>query len=102
MYSARRLVRRVTGTGREPQEERLLGCGRAQILQEQDRLVGEVLGEVVPLLRRARRLDGMVVVDEVGVELVGLAAHEAVVALEAATERPAIARAAHRHLARRA
>ena len=63
-----------------------------------DGLVGQVLGEVVALLRRARRLDVVVVVDELGVVLVGLAAHEAVEALEAAAERPLVPRAAHRHL----
>ena len=64
-----------------------------------DGLVDQVLGEVVALLGRARRLDVVVVVDEVGVVLVGLAAHEPVEALEATAERPAVARAAHRHLA---
>ena len=97
----RRLVRRVARAGREPEEERLVGRGGAQVLHEQDRLVGQVLGEVVALLRRARRLDEVVVVHELGVVLVGLAAHEPVEALEAAAERPLVARAAHRHLRRR-
>ena len=88
--------------GREPEEERLVGRGGAQVLHEEDRLVGQVLGEVVALLRRARRLDEVVVVHELRVVLVGLAAHEPVEALEAATERPLVPRAAHRHLRRRA
>ena len=55
-----------------------------------DRLVGEIFGEVIALFRRLRRLDLVVVVDEVGVVLVRVAAEEAVVALEAAAERPAV------------
>ena len=76
----------------------LSGWDGAEVLEEQRRLVGQVLGEVVPLLRRRRRLDVVVVVDELGVVLVGLAAHEPVEALEPAPERPLVARAAHRHL----
>ena len=40
--------------------------------------------QVVAVLGRGRRRDGMVVVDEVGIPLVGLAAHEAVEPLEPA------------------
>ncbi len=46
-------------------------------------MVDHVVGEVVALLRRARRIDLMIVVNELGVVLVGLAAHESVEALEA-------------------
>ncbi len=92
------LVRRVARARCEPEEERLVRRGGTEILEEQDRLVGEILREVVAVLRCARRRDVMVVVDEVGMELIGLAAHEAVVPLEPAPERPAIAWAAHRHL----
>src|SRR5262249_37568274 len=47
-------------------------------------------GEVIALLRRLRRIDRMVVVVELGDELVGLALDEAIVAVEAAAERPLI------------
>ena len=60
------------------------GATCVRVRDELDRVVGQVLGEVVALLGRARRLDRVVVVDEVGVALVGLAAEEAVEALEAA------------------
>ena len=53
-------------------------------------LVDEVGGEVVALLGRRRRLDLMVVVDQIGVPLAGVAAEEPVEALEAAAERPAV------------
>ncbi len=96
-----RLVRRVARAGREPQEERLGRRCRAQVLQEQLRLVREVFGEVVPLLGRAWWQDRMVVVDEVGSVLVGLAAHEPVVALEPPAEWPSVLRTPRRHLGRR-
>ena len=49
----RRVVRRVAGARRVVEEERLLRRDRLGVLDELDRLVGEVLGEVVALLRRA-------------------------------------------------
>ncbi len=49
-------------------------------------------------LRRLRRVDLVVVVHKVGMELVGLAGEEAVEALEAAAERPPVAGRAHRHV----
>ena len=52
------------------------------------RLVGDVHGEVVALLRRRRLFDRVVVVDDLGVPLVRLGAEEAVEALEPATARP--------------
>jgi hypothetical protein len=57
----------------------LLGVG-----DELHRSVGEVLGQVVALLRGLRRLDLVVVVDEVRIPLACVAAEEAVEALEAA------------------
>ena len=92
------LVRGVTGARGEPQEERFGRGSGAEVAQEQDRLVGQVLGEVVALLGRSRGSDGVVVVHQVGPVLVGLPSHEAVVPLEAPTERPLVAGAPHRHL----
>ncbi len=84
----RRLVRRVARAGAEVEEERLLGVDGPQVVDALDRVVGEVLGEVVAVLVGAGWLDEVVVVHEVGCELVGLAVEEAVEALEAAPERP--------------
>ena len=61
-------------------------------------LVREVFGEVVALFGCARRVDLVVVGDEVGVVLVGVAAEEAVEALEAAAEGPAVAAGGHVHV----
>ena len=77
------LVRRVVGAGGEVQEERFVGRDLFQIRDELDRLVRQIGGEVVALLRRLRRLDLVVVEDQVRVVLVGVAAEEPVVAVEA-------------------
>ena len=69
----RDLMRRVACAGCEVEEERPLGRSGTEVLQVGDRVVGEILGEVVALLRRARRIDLMVVVHEIGVILIGLA-----------------------------
>jgi hypothetical protein len=66
-------MRRVLGTGRELQEEGLARRERLGVLDELDGAVHQVLGQVVPLLRRPRRLDLVVVVDEVGVVLARVA-----------------------------
>ena len=49
----RRVVRRVARARRVVEEERLLGRDRLRVLDELERLVGDVLGEVVALLGRA-------------------------------------------------
>ena len=84
------LVRRVVGAGGEVQEERLVRRDLLEVGDELDGLVGQIDGQVIALLGRLRRLDLVVVVDQVGIVLVGVAAEEAVVALEAAAERPAV------------
>ena len=86
----RHVVRRVVGAGGEVQEEGLVRRDLLGVGDELDGLVGQVDREVIALFRRLRRLDLMVVVDEVGIVLVGVAAEEAVVAVEAAAERPAV------------
>ena len=78
----RDVVRRMGGAGRVVQEERLVRRDRLGVLDELQRLVGEVLGQVVALLRRLRLVDRVIVVDQVRVPLVGLGAQEPVPALE--------------------
>ena len=55
-----------------------------------DRLVDQIVGEVIAFLGRLRRLDLMVVVDQLRIILVRVAAEEAVEAVEAASQRPAV------------
>src|SRR5262245_24018020 len=58
-----------------------------------DRLVREILGQVVALLRSFRRLDGPVVLVKPWVPLVGFTADEAVEVFEPASGGPAVERA---------
>ena len=71
------------GTEGEVGEEGPVGADRHRVVDELERLVDQVLGEVVALLRRPRRFDAVVVVGEVGGELVGLAVEEPVEPVEA-------------------
>ena len=83
----------VGGAETQVQVERL---GRVDLLgvgDEPDRLVDQVLAEVVPLLRCPRRLHLVVVIHQVGIPLAGVTAEEAIEALEAAPERPPVIRA---------
>ncbi len=73
------------------QNHRYHGFFGADVLlsaMKRDRLVGEVLGEVVAVLGQRGLVDVVVVLDERRVPVVGLAADEAVVAVEAAGQRP--------------
>ena len=94
----RGMVRRVAGSRCVVEEERLFRCDRLGVLDELKGLVGEVIGEVVTLLRRTRRFHRVVVVDEVRIPLVGLGPEEPVPALEAATARPVASRRRQVHL----
>ena len=84
------LVRCVRGAGGQVGEERLAGRRLLLVLDHPDRLVDEVLGEVVALLGGRRRLDVVVVADQLRRPLAGLGAEEAVVLLEADAQRPPV------------
>ena len=90
---ARRLMRRVAGAERDPGQPRLIGPCRDVLGDEADRLIDQILGEVIAALIRSRRRDAGVVADQLRRILVGLGIHEAVVAIESAPERPAVERA---------
>ena len=60
----------------------LPGARLLLVLHHADGLIGQVLAQVVALLGPARRVDVVVVADEVGRPMVGVALEEAVVALE--------------------
>ena len=83
------LVGRVRGARREVHEERLVGDERLLLTGPGDRLIGQVLGQVIALGRRFRRLDRRRAFIERRVPLVILATDEAVEIFEAtATGRP--------------
>ena len=89
----RHLVGGVVGARGEVQEEGLVRCHLLEVGDELDGLVGQVDRQVIALVGRLRRLDLVVVEDEIGIVLVGVAAQEAVVAVESAAQRPTVVRA---------
>ena len=97
-----RLVRRVRRAEREVEEERLAGVDRLMVAEKSDSMVDQVLGQVVALFRTPRRVDQVVVVDEFGIELIGLAREEAVVAIKSPLERPVMERSGLTHRVDRA
>ena len=74
----------------------LVGTRLLAVGDEGDGLVGEVLRHVVAVLGQVRLVDVVVVLDEVGIPLVRLAADEAVEAVEAPRDGPLRLRRAHR------
>ena len=85
----RRLVRRVTSSGHVVDEERLVGRRGLERLHVLDGLIGHVRGEVVVGLVDPRE-DLVVISEQVGRPLVGLAAQEAVEIVEAHSRRPLV------------
>ena len=94
----RSLVRGVHGAEGQVGEERPVGPDGHRVVDEPDGVVDQVLAQVVALLRGGRGLDVVVVVDEVGGELVGLALEEPVEAVEAALQRPLVEGAGRRRV----
>ena len=88
----------MAGARRVVQEERLLRGDRLGVADELDRLVRQILREVVALLRGLGLIDRVVVVDQVRIPLVRLRPEEPVPALEAPTGRPVPARRREVHL----
>ncbi len=95
------LMRCVAGPGREVHEPGLVRRRGLRIGQELQRLVSQVLGQVIPLGRGGRRIDLVVVVPEVGIPLIGQPTEKAVEAIEAPAQRPGPLRTTHRNLAGR-
>ena len=95
-------MRRVSGARRVVEEERLVRGDGLRVHDELDGLVGDVLTEVVALLRARRLVHRVVVVGELGVPLARLGPEEAVPPLEAAARRPVAARRREVHLDGRA
>ena len=97
------VVRGVGRAGGEVQEERAVRLQRVLAADPVHAVIGEVLGQVVALLRGAAGLHRGGALVQGGVVLVGLPADEAVEVLKTAAGRPAVERAGraglpHRHL----
>ena len=102
----RRLVGCVGGTEGQVGEEGPVGPDALAVGDHAQRLVDQVLGQVVPVAgtvpsRVARRVDRVVVGHQLGVELVGLALEEPVEAVEAPGQWPLVERAGGRALLHR-
>ena len=78
------------GTECEIGKEGTIGSNRDGVVNELDRFVDEVFTEVVSLGRSRCRIDSMVVVDEVGGELIGFAIKESVETIETTLQRPCV------------
>lgn len=91
-------MRGVGGAEGQVEEERAIGSDAAGVRHHRQRLIDEILRQVVAVLRPAGRFDGMVVADQLGMELVGLPVEEPVETVEAARQRPLIEWAGRRAL----
>jgi hypothetical protein len=89
----RRLMRRVCCAERHVEEKRSVGSDAAGVRHHPERLVDEIFGDVISVVRTRRWIDRVVVADELGMELVGLTFEEAVEAIESLAERPVLERA---------
>ena len=82
------MMRRMIGPRTEPHVPGLRRIRRLLIPQHPDRLIGQVFGEVVTLFRAVGLLDEPVVLDQIGIPLIGLAAEEAVEPVKTLLQRP--------------
>ena len=87
-----RLMRRVAGAERDPGQPRQIGPVGDVVGDEADRLIDQIRGQVIAVGVGAGRIDMGVVGHELRRVLVGLGVEEAVEAVEAAAERPAVER----------
>ena len=95
-------MRRVRRARREVHEERLVGHQGLLLTHPADRVVRQILRQVITLLGRRRRLDRGRTAVQGGIPLVVLTTDEAIEVLEAAaTRRPGVERAHRRRLPHR-
>ncbi len=83
-------MRGVHRAGAEVHEERLVGRDLLGVRDEPDGVIHQVRRQVISLLRGFGRFDGVVVIHEVRIVLVRVATQEAIEALEAACQGPAV------------
>ena len=86
----RRLVRCVAGAERDPGQPRDIGPVGGVIGDEADRLIDQVGRQVIAVRVGAGRIDMRVVGNQFRRELIGLSVEEAIEAIKAAAERPAV------------
>ena len=96
-----RLMRRMAGAERDPGQPRQIGPVGDVIADEADRLVDQIGGQVIAVGVGPRGINMCVVGDELRRILIGLGIEEAVEAVEAAPERPAVERTGRAALGQR-
>ena len=89
----RGLMRRVAGAKCDPGEPGNVRTVDDMVADEADRLVDQILGQMIAVRIRARWIDMRVVGDELRRVLVGLGIEEAVEAIKTAPQGPAVERA---------
>src|SRR5215831_17609247 len=97
----RHVMRCVHGAGGEVNKERLVRRELLAVADKANCLVHQVGSQVISLLGRPGGLDLPIVASEIGIVLAGVGAEESVVALEAASERPAVEGSGSAYLLRR-
>ncbi len=85
-----RLMRGMGRAEGQVEEHRSIGADADRVGVHRERSIDQILREVVTVLWCRRGSDHVVVGDQIGMELVGLAVQETVEAIEAATEGPLI------------
>ena len=65
-------MRRVLRAGAKVHEERFDRVGRPEIAQKRNRLIGQIFREVITFFRGFGRFDVVIVVHQIGTELIGL------------------------------
>ena len=83
------MVRCVCTSRAEIHEPGFFRSHHLRITDEFNRLVGKVFGEMVPLLRGVWLIDGMVVIHQIGIPLVGLCPDKPIETFKTPSERPA-------------
>ena len=94
----RRVVRGVVRARVVPHEPRPRRVAGLLVADHRDGLVREVLRQVIALLGSVRRVDKAVVLDKVGIPLIGFATEETVEAVEPLLQRPLLPARARRHV----
>ena len=84
----RRLMRGMTGSGREIEKERFVSGDIAEVVDELNGSARKIFSEVVAVLGGEGLLNKVVIGNKVGCILIRFSAHESVKTLEATSKRP--------------
>ena len=93
----RGLMRGMRRAQSEVQEEGLTGVDRLMIAKKSGGVVDEIFGQVIALFWASWRVNQVVVVAELRIELVGLSGEEPVVTIKASLQRPVVERSGLTH-----